>query len=613
LSGTVERAELATAKDLIVSASDKFPGLQQAAGYLRAFVDRGEVGKQDAVDALYAAAQECRMCDTEKGKQDVTHVIGEALAGRDALGEPKMAKMAKIARHDHVGHFGHLAAQSRGSSDAVSAILEEEAPLQAESPRPLIRELPPADAFPVDALGDILGAATKGINDRVQAPLAICGQSTLGAATLAAQGHANVELPIGQVKPISSFFISVAATGERKSATDSEALWPIRKREAELREKYDQAIQEYENARIAWQKARDYAIKKAKGDCAAIMFALDAQGPPPTAPLSPMLTCPEPTLEGLCKHLASGQASIGIFSAEGGQFIGGHGMTPESILRTAAGFSSLWDGEVIKRVRAADGATILPGRRVALHLMAQPDVAGFMLSHPLLLNQGLLSRCLVTAPESSSGTRLWRTPSSGSDAAIRRYGRRILDMLETPLPLVPGKPNELLPRTLRLAPDAGKLWIGYADDIERQIGPDGALAAIRGLANKLPEHAARLAAVLALVSNIDSIEVSVDQMVAGIALANHYAAEALRLFEGNRINPELHHAQKLLAWLTGSWTEPRISLPDIYQQGPTSIRDKATATKLVKILEDHGHLQRIDGGAVVAGCHRREVWRIVTS
>jgi hypothetical protein len=341
----------------------------------------------------------------------------------------------------------------------------------------------------------------------------------------------------------------------------------------------------------------------------------DRAGLPSPASCSSAITdadLPEPTYEGLCKHLVSGQASIGIFSAEGGQFIGGHGMAPEAMLRTAAGFSSLWDGEAIKRVRAADGVTILPGRRVALHLMAQPDVAAMMLSDTLLLNQGLLSRCLVTAPESNAGTRFWRAPSNGSDTAIKRYGGRLLDMLEKPLPLAAGKSNELSPRVLQLAPDAQKMWIGFADNTERQIGPEGALASVRGLANKLPEHAARLAAVLALVSEIEAIEISPDQMTAGITLAQHYAAEALRLFEGNRINPELHLAQKLKGWLTGSWTEGLISLPDIYQHGPNAIRDKATATKLVKILEDHGWLHRIEGGAMVAGLHRRDAWQIVS-
>jgi len=368
--------------------------------------------------------------------------------------------------------------------------------LKLEPPRPLIRELPPADPFPVESLGDVLGDATRAINDRVQAPMAICGQSTLAAATLAAQGLADVQLPTGQDRPISNFFVSVAATGERKTATDNEAQWPFKKREKALREDYDIALPQYQNATVAWEKARDHAVKKAKGDRGAIKFALDSLGPPPQAPLTPMLTCPEPTYEGLCRHLVYGQPSIGIFSAEGGQFIGGHGMTPEAMLRTAAGLSCLWDGETIKRIRAVDGATILPGRRVALHLMAQPDVAAVMLSDPVLLDQGLLSRCLVTAPETKAGTRMWREPGEAADAAIKRYGASILNMLERPLRLVDGKKNELSPRALSLAPNARKMWIAFADSIEAQIKPDGALAPVRGLANKLPEHAARLAAVL---------------------------------------------------------------------------------------------------------------------
>jgi hypothetical protein len=489
---------------------------------------------------------------------------------------------------------------------------ESNAPAEcAERPRPLMRELPPADPFPLDALGDVLTPAARAIYDRVQAPLAICGQSVLAAATLAAQGHANVRLPTGHDKPLSNFFISVAATGERKTATDKEALWPFRKREQALREEYETAFPQYENAKIAGDKARDYAVRKAKGNRAAIRFALDSLGPPPPAPLTPMLTCPEPTYEGLCKHLGIGHPTLGVFATEGGQFIGGHGMTPEAMLRTAAGLSCLWDGETIKRVRAADGVTILPSRRVALHLMAQPDVAAILLSDPLLLNQGLLSRCLVTAPESNAGSRLWHEPDSDSDAAIKRYGARILDILERPLPLVEGRTNELSPRVVSLATNARKIWIGFADNIEVQIAPDGALAQVKGLANKLPEHAARLAAVLALVADIEVSEISAEHLSAEIVLAEHYAAEALRMFEGSRIDADLILAQKLLSWLVGSWTEPAISLLDIYQNGPNAIRDKAAATKLVKILEDHGSLHRILGGALVAGQHRRDAWRII--
>ena len=48
-------------------------------------------------------------------------------------------------------------------------------------------------------------------------------------------------------------------------------------------------------------------------------------------------------------------------------------MSPEHRLKTAATLSSVWDGQPIKRVRAGDGVTILVGRRLAMHMMVQPD------------------------------------------------------------------------------------------------------------------------------------------------------------------------------------------------------------------------------------------------
>ena len=68
----------------------------------------------------------------------------------------------------------------------------------------------------------------------------------------------------------------------------------------------------------------------------------------------------------------------------------------------------------------------------------------------------------------------------------------------------------------------------------------------------------------------------------------------------SRINADLHLAKRLLDWLLMQWPEPNISLPDIYQRSFTTVRDKATAAKLVAILEDHGWLVRLPLGAVVA-------------
>jgi Protein of unknown function (DUF3987) len=253
----------------------------------------------------------------------------------------------------------------KGGSEGVRKAVEDGEEVIQESPRPLMRELPPADRFPVDALG-VLAPAALAIHDRVRAPIAICGQSVLAAGTLSVQGHANVELPMGHAKPVSGYFVSIGATGERKNGVDQEALGPIRKRESVLREVHSSEQLQYENEKEAWSAARKAAIKRAKGDRAAIGAALNALGPRPLPPLKPVLTCSEPTFEGLCKLLADGQPSVGVFAVEGGQFIGGHGMADDAKLRTAAGLSAVWDGEAIKRVRSLDGVTVLPGRRCSM-------------------------------------------------------------------------------------------------------------------------------------------------------------------------------------------------------------------------------------------------------
>ena len=295
-----------------------------------------------------------------------------------------------------------------GADNAAAAV--------TEPPRPLRRQPSPAEAFPINALGDVLGDAARAILDKVQCPDAIAAGSVLAAASLSVQAHAGVVLPAtGRARPLSLFIVTVAASGERKSAADHEALWPVRRREDSLRETYEVELPDYKRAKRAWDIAVSRA-EKTKGGRQEIETALRAVGDEPRAPLIPILTCGEPTLEGLQKLYAGGHPSLGLFSDEGGSFIGGHSMAEENRLRTVAGLSSLWDTGPIVRVRAGDGVIVLPGRRLALHLMAQPDAAARMLSDEVLLDQGFLSRLLVAAPASTAGTRFQRElqPSGAS-------------------------------------------------------------------------------------------------------------------------------------------------------------------------------------------------------
>jgi hypothetical protein len=244
-------------------------------------------------------------------------------------------------------------------------------------------------------------------------------------------------------------------------------------------------------------------------------------------------------------------------------------------------------------------------------LMVQPRVADLLIRDRLLIDQGLASRLLISAPTSTVGKRLWHELQSTTELVMQDYGGRLLNILQKPLLLGFGKRNELAPRSLPLDWEATQQWIHFSDHVELRLGQGGELAPVKGFGNKLAEHAARLAAVLGLIDNIEAEVIDAAHMEAGIVLAEYYAAEALRLGEAVRISAQLMKADELLDWLQDGWQEENISLPDIYQRGPYAIRDRNTAHALVKILEEHGWLIRVLQGALVRGQPRREAWRIV--
>ena len=209
----------------------------------------------------------------------------------------------------------------------------------------------------------------------------------------------------------------------------------------------------------------------------------------------------------------------------------------------------------------------------------------------------------------------WNTAKCGVQQSrmrkIKRYESKIGEILEIPMPVKEGKPNELEPRKLTFDKEAARLWTSFADDVEKNMGAGGKWEQIRGFANKLPEHAARLAGVLALVHNIRTHTVGLDFLSAGIALVSYYVAEAQRLHEQGYVDPDLALAERLLNWLHKNWEENLVSLPDIYQRGLSAISNKKIAVRTVAILEEHGWLVRVEGGDLVNGMPRKEVWRIV--
>ena len=445
-----------------------------------------------------------------------------------------------------------------------------------DEPLPLFRELPKAEAFPVETLGATLGGMAKALHEAaVQSPMAICGTAVLAAAACATQALRDVELPIarGQAKPLSLYFLAIALSGERKTATDKEALDPIRKRSDELRRDYDEALPRHRNAFDAWTAERKKVLSDKRLDASARRSKLEALGREPAAPKSPILILQEPTLEGLTKHLKLGYPSVGLFSSEGGQFIGGHAMSDDAKRRSAGALNSLWDDGRLERIRATEEIALLPGRRVSVFLQAQPDVAQFFLADPILQDIGLLARFLITQPDTTMGSRKIRELASEHQTAIVTYGAKMLALLRRELPY-DERGDGLEPPPLIMSSAARAAWIAFDAHLEPMRAPGAALHEISGFANKLPEHAARIAAVLQVFDQPDAEELTPDYLAHGIKLAEYYASEALRLHGAARVGVELKEAEKLRQWLTEKWDQPHVAVRNI-QQWATRIARKS--------------------------------------
>jgi hypothetical protein len=344
------------------------------------------------------------------------------------------------------------------------------------------------------------------------------------------------------------------------------------------------------------------------------MQAIAALGEEPKAPRLPIHTTTDPTVEGLIRLRNEGLPCLGVFSDEGGQLVGGHAMTDDNRLKTGAAFSALWDGKETKRSRGGDGNYTVRGQRVNLHLLIQPLAADRLFGDPVLSDQGMISRVLPNRPEPAAGTREWTELRESDCAAMSVFKNQMDAIIRTPMTLArDGKqkpiPNELDLRRLPFSPDARALWIEFVNHTERRMAPGGEYETIKGLANKLGEHAARLAATLALFDDLNVAEISADRLAAGIEIAQFFADEAVRVREMSQVDADLVMAQRLLEWLLVSG-KTLVSLHEVYQKGPRPIRDKAAAMKAVGVLEAHGWVLKT-GPTMIDGKLRKLVWTIV--
>lgn len=484
-------------------------------------------------------------------------------------------------------------------------------PFEMEGPQPLFRDIPPSAAYPVDALGP-LREAVEAVQGMTQAPIEIAAASALTVVAVTVQGFGDVET-LGGHRPTSLFALTIARSGERKSASDAPLMAALREYERDCAKRYREDLASWKNKHAIWKGNREKILKEVtnlKGDKKVGSEAdLDALGPEPVAPALPDRTVTEPTFEGLTKLFATGQPSLGLFSDEGGQFLGGHAMNRDNRQKTLAAFNDLWQGNPIRRTRAGDGHATLFGCRLSTHLMVQPPIARAFMADPLAVDTGFLPRFLICEPPSNIGNRL-HANARLNELELNDFSRRLRSILDRAMP-IDEDTRELKPRVLPLSAEARHLLIAFADEVEIKQAKDGVLAHITGYASKAAEQAARIAGVLTLFEDIEALCVPERQMANGIKLAAFYLSEVSRLADAALVPQEIKDAEMLRQWLLEKWEHPEIWVREAAQRAPYRLRNTKLVRASLIILEKYGWIVRLDENSVVGGASRKEAWRIV--
>lgn len=455
--------------------------------------------------------------------------------------------------------------------------------------------------YPIEALPDVVREAAQEVQGFLKAPLSMVAMSAVTAMSLAAQGIADVERAEGLRGPSSLFAITVAESGERKSACDSFFAKPLRDYEQARIDEHTEQAKDFEAELAAWNarmEALTAGLRKEKGKAASadsVAELAEVQRAKPEAPRMPQMFYEDTTPEAIAWGLAKKWPSAAIMAAEGGMILGGHGMSKETLVRNLALINVLWDGASVTVDRRTKESFRVAGARLTVGIQVQ---SGLLLdfvqgTRGLARSSGFLARFLIAWPESTQGYRDFCEPPPGFPA-LSAYHTQLRAMLDRQGAL--DEHGRLAPRVLPLEPAAKQSWVAWHDNVEHSMRPTREMADLKDVAAKAADNLARLAAVLAVFEDPATTVVAERHVCAGAAIMNWHLQEARRFFGAHSPPQDLADAIALGTWLieTARRSGGRVRKLDARQRGPHAVRERERFLAALTILEGEAAHVRLE-------------------
>ena len=457
----------------------------------------------------------------------------------------------------------------------------------------------PLPDFPAHQLGSPVAEFVEALATETQTPQALAGGVALGVLSATLGGKYLLHAGSGWTEPVNLYQWIFLDSGNRKSSVFRTACRPIVEYERERATSDRMERSRWEAKRRIAEQEYNAAIKKADtgGETEALQaesakIDLDQMRPPRIT----QIIFDDVTPEAMSVALADQGGAIAVMSAEGGLVanVGGR-------YTNAPNFDVLLkahEGDELRVNRVGREGEYVSRPAATICIAAQPVVASEMGKISGFRAKGGPARFLSHFPPSPLGSRSAQSRPV-PDHLTEQWHALVRSLLDLQRSTTTDASGDRLPNPIHLSGAARRVLHAFQEEIEPQLGRDGALAGLTDWGSKLPGAALRIAGLLHVAGCVAasqpvSLTMRADTMERAVAIARYFIPHAIVFFEQVEQSGS-NAARQVLDKLLDMPDDPtnrrtRRRLHQLLRQRPT-FKVSSSLDAPLRLLEEYGYIR----------------------
>jgi len=478
--------------------------------------------------------------------------------------------------------------------------------------------------FPLDIFPPWLREFCEAVTEAMQTPPDLAGMLALSVLSTACARRVGVRAWSGWDEPVNVYTVTSLPPGSRKSPVFRAMMAPLIKFEQDLAGKVEDQIFQAETRRDVLKQQIEEKKRKAgkiEGERAIkeVFAEIDGMGgelKEMEVPARPKLIVDDVTPETIATILADQKGRLAVLSPEGdifGIMAGRYSAGPPNIGVYLKGHA----GDAI-RVDRRSRSEYIKAPALTMGITTQPDVMRSFGSNGAFRGQGLLARFFYALPKSTVGSRAVRSEPIPEEVRTN-YFRNMMFLLEYMEIFNSGNYgnsgndsdsgdsgkitdhyDSINIYYIEINDTSKELLARFAEWLEPQLGPYGALNHMADWAAKLTGAVLRVAGLLHMAERIyngshnsHNSRINEATINRAIRLAHYLIAHAQAAYSEIGADPAVESARLVLRWIEKT-NARTFTKRDCYQGVKGTLKRADDLDPILSLLADHGYIREAE-------------------